>query len=150
MFGAGGGLTLHASRATITKIRAFADFIPAVSSQIAEIVVGDVVGQRAGGQGMPIEGTLHRWAVIENAAIPAGYMLGLASGGEYATQNPVGIRSHTNLSARGLRLNPGRNDYPLMDSFYDGYVGGGVRHRGSAVVMYEDTGAGSAYVDPTF
>jgi hypothetical protein len=150
MFGAGGGLTLHASRATITKIRAFTDFIPADSSQIAELLVGEVVGQRASGFAMPIEGTFHRWAVIENAAIPAGYILGLASGGEYATQNPLGIRVHSNASARGLRLNPGRNDYPLMDSFYDGYVGGGVRHRGSAVVMYEDTGAGAAYVDPTF
>jgi len=152
MYGAGGGLTLHGNRAAVAKIRAMTGFIPAASGQIAEILPesGVVVGQRASGQGMPVEGTINRWAVVENAAIPDGYLLGLASGGEYATQNPVGIREHANPSARGLRLNAGRNDYPLMDAFYDGYVGGGVRHRGAAVVMYEDTGTGSAYVDPTF
>lgn len=149
--GAGGTLQLHLPRALVKKARAFTSFIPAVTSQIATIlpISGIIVGQRSDGAGIPIEGTLNRWAIIENNAIPAGYLLGLVSGGLFNVQNPVGFREHKNPSARGLRLNQGRNDYPLTDSFYDGYAGGGVRHRGAAVVSFEDTGAAAAWVDPT-
>ncbi len=149
--GAGGDLTLHVGRAALKQVRAFTGYIPAPSSSVVSELPnsGVLVGRRPGGPGT-VQGYLGLFAVIENTAIPAGYMLGLATGGEFATQNPVGMRLHANPSARGLRLNPGRNDYPLQDSFYDGYIGGGIRHRGAAVIMYEDTGAGSAYVDPTF
>jgi len=149
--GAGGDLVLHAGRAAVKQVRAFTGYIPAPTASIVSEFAnsGVLVGRRPGGPGT-IQGYLGQFAVVENTAIPSGYVLGLATGGAFATQNPVGMRVHKNPSARGLRLNPGRNDYPLMDSYYDGYVGGGVRHRGAAVITYEDTGAGAAYVDPTF
>jgi hypothetical protein len=147
--GAGGEILVFASRDLVAKIRGFANFIPAETSQVAEILPdsGFIVGNRASGAGWSIEGTLNRMAIIESTAIPAGYLVGMATGGALSPNNPVGIRRHSNASARGLRLNPGRSDYPLMDSFYDAYIGGGVMHRGAAAVMQETAGA---YTDPTF
>lgn len=151
--GAGGDIVLLAGRAAVADIKGFADFIPApTASTVTELAAsGVLVGRRPGGPGiLTVEGYLDRFAVVEYTAIPDDYAVALASGGEFATQNPVGFRLHNNPSARGLRLNPGRREYPLQDSFYDGYVGGGVRHRGAAAVLYQDTLAGGAYVDPTF
>lgn len=147
--GAGGSLFLHVPRDIMATVRGFTDFIPAQSASIATVIDGQIIG---GSQptGPGVQGYHGRWTIIEDPTIPAGYLLGFVSGGEFNVNNPVRMRSHINPSARGLRLNPGRNDYPLQDSFYDGYVGAGVAHRGAAVIMFEDTGAGAAYVDPTF
>lgn len=148
--GAGGQLWLRAGRAATAQIRGFTGFIPAESASVtAELANSGVLvgGTRPAAPG--IQGYLGRFAIIEDLTIPAKYLLGYASGGALSTQNPVKLREHTNPSARGLRLHPGRNDYPLIESYYDTYVGAGIAHRGAAVVMYEDTGAGSAYVDPT-
>lgn len=149
--GAGGSLWLHAPRAAMQTIRGMTGFIPAASASVAQILgdSGVIVGQ-TGPSGTGIQGYLGRFTIVEDLTIPAGYLLGYATGGSFNPGNPVRMRQHANASARGLRLNPGRNDYPLQDSFYDGYVGAGIYNRGAAVVMYEDTGAGSAYVDPTF
>jgi hypothetical protein len=147
--GAGGNLELRVGRALLATIRGFTGWVAAETSSVIEVRDGRIIGNVPGGRGT-IQGYLGRFAVIEDNAVPAGYALGYATGGEFATQNVLGLRLHNNPTARGLRLNPGRNDYPLVDSFYDGYIGGGVRHRGAAVVMFEDTGAGGAYVDPTF
>jgi hypothetical protein len=151
--GAGGDLVLLAGRTAAAQVAAFTGYVPApTASTVSEFAnSGVLVGTRPGGPGvLTVQGYLGRFAVVEYTAIPDGYMVGLATGGEFATQNPIGQRMHRNPSARGLRLNPGRREYPLQDSFYDGYIGGGVRHRGAAVCMFEDTGAGAAYVDPTF
>jgi hypothetical protein len=149
--GAGGDLVLAVGRAALKQVRAFTGYIPApTASIVTEFANSGVInGQRPGGPGT-VQGYLGQFAVVEVTSVPAGYMLALASGGAFAPGNPVGMRVHSNVSARGLRLNPGRTDYPLQDSFYDGYVGGGIRQRGGAVVMFEDTGAGGVYVDPTF
>ena len=133
----------------MTAIRAMTGFIPAQSASIATVINGDIIGG-SGASGPGVQGFIGRFTVVEDLTIPAGYLLGFASGGDFSPQNPVRMRQHANPSARGLRLNRGRDDYPLQDSFYDGYVGAGVAHRGAAVVMYEDTGAGGSYVDPTF
>lgn len=149
--GAGGQLWIHAGRTAMATIRGFADFIPAASASVGVEMQGSGViigGQRASGAG--VQGFVGRFAIVEDLTIPAGYLLGYATGGAFNPSNPVRMRSHSNASARGLRLNPGRNDYPLQDSFYDGYVGAGIANRGAAVVMFEDTGAGGAYADPTF
>lgn len=145
--GAGGEILCFAPRDLVVKIRAFTDFIPAATSQIAEILPnsGIVVGNRPTGAGWRIEGTVGRMAIIESTAIPAGNLVGAVSGGQLDPGNVLAVREHYNASARGLRLNPGRNDYPLLDSFYDTYMGGGVKHRGAAVVLQETAGA---YVDP--
>lgn len=150
--GAGGDLVLLAGRAATVKVKAFSGYVSAdTASTVSEFQnSGVLVGRRPGGPGiLTIQGYIGRFALIEYTAIPAAYMVGLATGGEFATQNPIGLRLHINPSARGLRLNAGRRDYPIEESFYDGYIGGGVRHRGSAVVLFEDSGAGGVYVDPT-
>lgn len=150
--GAGGTLWLHAGRNDVATIRGFTNFIPAQSASVGVELSnsGVIVGGGGIGGGPGVQGFVGRFAIVEDLTIPDGYLLGFATGGAFDPSNPVRMRMHANASARGLRLNPGRNDYPLMDSFYDGYVGAGIAHRGAAVIMYEDTGAGSSYVDPTF
>jgi hypothetical protein len=146
--GLGGQIQARMDRALVKTFRGFADFIPAQSATVASILPnsGVVVAGKAPGDG--IQGHVGQTAIIEDPGMPAGYILYTASGGELSGQNPVGMRSHRNPSARGLRLNPGRTDYPIYDSFYDGYVGGGIMNRGAAVVLFEDAGAAGAYVDP--
>lgn len=86
--------------------------------------------------GLPVIGVFGPWAIIENDYIPAGYMLGISSGGAQSVNNVVGLREHQNPGLRGLRLIKGRDsDYPLVDSFYGRGFGTGIRHRGAAVVM---------------
>jgi len=103
-------------------------------------------GQYVGGpQGtVPGEvGTYGPWHIVEEAYIPSGYMVGLATGGQENLQNPVGLREHSNPAYRGLKVIPGqRSDYPLLDSFYRRGFGTGIRQRGGGVVM-QVTAAGS-------
>lgn len=146
--GAGGSLWLHAPRAAMSAIRGFTGFIPAASSSIPAILTGSgVVVGGSGSSGPGVQGFFGRLSIVEDLTIPDGYLLAYATGGEFSPNNPVRIRQHRNPSARGLRLNPGRNDYPLQDSFFDGYVGAGIAHRGAAVVMEEGT---DPYTTPTF
>lgn len=146
----GENLVLHTNRAELPTIRGFADFVPASSSSRPTIVDGVVVGQTASAPataGIQVDGYYGRFAVVENNDIPAGYLLAQATGGTFASQNPVGIRFHENPSARGLRLNAGSfGDQPIVGSVYDTYVGAGVRHRSAAVVMQITAGG---YTVPT-
>jgi hypothetical protein len=100
-------------------------------------------GQYVGGprNTLPGEiGTYGPWHVVEEAYIPAGYMVGLASGGPENLQNPIGIREHANPAYQGLKIIPGqRSDYPLLDSFYRRGFGTGIRQRGAGVVMQVTT-----------
>lgn len=85
--------------------------------------------------GLPVQGRYGPWMVVENDLIPAGYMLGFASGGSEDARNLVGLREHANASLRGLRLVRGAvPDYPLIDSFYQRGFGTGIRQRGAGVV----------------
>lgn len=96
-------------------------------------------GQYVGGPQGTVDGeigTYGPWHVVEEAYIPAGYMVGLASGGQENLGNPIGIREHENPAYRGLKIIPGqRSDYPLIDSFYRRGFGTGIRQRGGGVVM---------------
>lgn len=87
--------------------------------------------------GMPVAGAYGPFLVIENDYIPAGYVLGFATGGEQAATNPVGFRQHAQSALRGLLQIGGRSDgdYPIIDSFYQRGFGTGVRHRGAGVVV---------------
>ncbi len=146
--GAGGSLFLHVPRALMGSIRAFAGFIPAESaSVVAELGNSGVLVGGSGVAAPGVQGFIGRLSIVEDLTIPAGYLLAYATGGAFSPQNPVRMRMHANASARGLRLNEGRNDYPLQDTFYDGYVGAGIAHRGAAMVMFETAGG---YADPTF
>lgn len=81
-------------------------------------------------------GSYGPFTVVEEEYIPAGYVLGFATGGEQNLGNLVGIREHENAALRGLALVKGPdNDYPLTDSFYRQGLGTGVRHRGAGVIM---------------
>lgn len=145
--GAGGSLFLHAPRDLIDDIRGFSNFIPAESASVPrELQASGVIVGNTGQASPGVQGFFDRLTIIEDLTIPAGYLLAYATGGAFSPNNPIRMRRHANPSARGLRLNQGRNDYPLQDSFYDGYVGAGIAHRGAAVVMQEN----GPYADPTF
>lgn len=116
------------------------DFIPSagVGGGVYLPANGGIVARPADGgvPGLTAIGTYGPFVVVEDDYVPAGYMVGYASGGERNVGNLVGIREHENASLRGLRLVKGRdNDYPLTDSFYLHGFGTGVRHRGAGVVM---------------
>jgi hypothetical protein len=113
---------------------------------------GGVVNPQGGAvpttvNGLVVSGQYGPWLIVEDDYIPAGYMLGFATGGRNQATNPVGFREHQNAGLRGLRLVKGRDsDYPLVDSFYQRGFGTGVRHRGAGIVM-QVTAAG-AYTIP--
>jgi hypothetical protein len=92
--------------------------------------------------GLPVDGRYGPWLVVVDDLIPAGYMLGFASGGRLSPGNLVGLRGHANAALRGLRLVKGQEpDYPLIDSYYQRGIGTGIRQRGAAVVMQITAGA---------
>lgn len=97
--------------------------------------------------GLPVAGAYGPWLLVENDYIPAGYMVGFATGGNSNVGNPVGIREHQNSALRGLRLVKGANpDYPLIEAYYNRGFGTGIRHRGAGVVMKITAGS---YTIPT-
>lgn len=140
---------LHANLADIPAIQALTGFVPATTATVPVIIDGNVVGtQRQGIPGLPTEGYIQRFVVVENNDLPSGYLFAHATGGQFATQNVAGVRRHENPSARGMRLVEGPvARYPLIDAVYDCYTGAGIRHRGGAAVMQITAGA---YADPTF
>jgi hypothetical protein len=86
--------------------------------------------------GLKVSGAYGPWLIVESDYMPAGYILGFASGGDNNAGNLVGIREHQNPALRGLRLVKGRTpDYPLIDSFYNRGFGTGIRQRGAGAVM---------------
>lgn len=101
-------------------------FLPASMGAVA-VPVSTVPGQI---------GTYGPWHIVEDIYFPAGYILGLASGGPDNLLNPIGIREHKNPAYQGLKHIPGGTaDYPLLDSFYRRGFGTGVRQRGGGFVM---------------
>lgn len=81
-------------------------------------------------------GTYGPWHIVEDLYFPAGYILGLATGGPDSLANPIGIREHKNPAYQGLKHIPGSTaNYPLIDSFYRRGFGTGVRQRGGGFVM---------------
>lgn len=116
------------------------DFIPATGQPgiilpIQEQILG--AAQPSGNYaGLNVQGRYGPWLVVVDDMFPAGYMVGIGTGGRANLNNPVGIREHENASLRGLRLVKGPSaDYPLIDSFYQRGFGTGIRQRGGSVVM---------------
>jgi hypothetical protein len=92
--------------------------------------------------GLVVQGRYGPWLIIEDDLMPAGYMFGFASGGNYSATNLVGIREHVNASLRGLRLVRGTvPDYPIINSYYQRGFGTGIRQRGAGVVMQITAGS---------
>jgi hypothetical protein len=129
------------------------DFIPGNGQPpwLLPTSTGGVVAPQGGGvpsqvNGLDVVGRYGSWFVVEEDYIPAGYLLGFATGGENQATNPVGFRQHANAGLQGLRLVRGAvPDYPLIDSYYQRGFGTGVRHRGAGVVC--QVKAGSATYD---
>ncbi len=144
----GANLILLVNSAQLATIRSFRvatgasyDFIPSQGSP-PFLLPAKTGGISGGGQpanqfaGLDVAGRYGKWLIIEEDYVPAGYMVGFATGGVLQATNPVGIREHANAGLRGLRLVKGKdNDYPLVDSFYNHGFGTGVRHRGAGAVM---------------
>jgi hypothetical protein len=114
-----------------------ADFIPS-QGQSFFATDGDLIGQQASATfaGFPVKGSYDEAIIIESTRIPAGYVVGLASGGSLAPSNPIMFRQHANTALQGLRIVGGnRADYPLQDSYWVRGFGTGVRHRLAGMVM---------------
>jgi len=93
-------------------------------------------------RGMTVIGSYGEATVVQEDYIPAGYVVGFATGGPDNTGNPIGFREHGNPQMRGLRLVKGRrDDYPLQDAIYQRGFGTGIRRRGAGVVMKIGVGA---------
>ena len=142
---------LLAHRDDLQTIRGFTDFIPSDEATQPSVVSGSGVVKgllrREGTGGLRVEGWVNDWTVVQFNDIPSGYLLGIVSGGPMDQRNIVGYRVHENPSARGLRLVEGnRQNYPLYDSVYDGYMGAGVAQRGAGVIMQD----AASYSVPTF
>jgi len=141
---------LGVHRTDLATVRAFADFIPAESSEVPRVLAdsGVVVGTRRAAQaGLTVEGWCNDWTIVQMNDLPSGYLFGFVSGGPLDVRNIVGMRAHENPSARGLRLIEGnRQNYPLYDSVYDGYLGAAVGQRGAGVIMQD----AASYTAPTF
>lgn len=115
------------------------DFVPNPALYNGKIWV-PTNGQYVGGpSGSPVKGEIGTYGpfrIVEEAYIPAGYLVAVATGGPDNIQNPVAIREHSNAAYRGLKLIPGaRSDYPLLDSYYRRGLGTGIRHRGALAIM---------------
>lgn len=113
------------------------DFIPSVTGG-AVIIEGTILGGSvppSGFKGQKVQGSYNGILIIENDYIPAGYMFMWSSGGSNSQSNPLGIREHANSALRGLKLINGREDYPLINSYYRRGLGVAVRQRGAAAVM---------------
>jgi len=133
-------------RAFRTASGARSDFIPSLGGGVGLLLPqGGLVGTQVSDsfRGMNVIGSYGEMLIIEEDYIPAGYIVGLTSGGKGDIRNPIGIREHSNPALRGMLLVKGRgsNEYPLIDSYYVHGLGSGVRQRGAALVMKITAGA---------
>lgn len=152
-------LVLWVNRQEGLKIRQFKvlngaryDFIPSAGYGGGVLIPfnSGIVGRP---DGSPVDGeigTYGPWHVIEEPYIPAGYVVGLASGGQQNLNNPVGMREHTNPVYQGLKLIPGPDgSYPLTEAHYRRGFGTGVRQRGGGIVTQIVNSTSTTYTVPT-
>lgn len=98
-------------------------------------------------RGIKVIGKYGDMLILQDDYFPAGYLVGMATGGPENVNNPIGIREHARTDLRGLRLVKGRDaDYPLQEAYYQRGFGTGIRHRGAGVVMKITAGG---YTTPT-
>lgn len=127
------------------------DFLPASNQpgtfvNQTQVVMGQGVPANAL-RGLTVIGSYGTLLIVQDDWFPAGYIVGVATGGENNLTNPMGFRQHANANLRGLKLVKGKTpDYPLIDSFWMTGFGFGTRQRGGAYVMQIAT-AGS-YAPP--
>lgn len=122
------------------------DFVPAAGARF--FTQDHLLGEQpaATWAGYAVKGAYGEMLVIEDSRIPAGYVVGLVSGGENNDRAPLVLREHPQLT--GLQTIPGKRDqYPLVDSYFCHYVGVGARMRSAALVM--QIKASGSYAAPT-
>lgn len=121
------------------------DFIPSAGSPayLTDLVIQGQVPP-AEFERLPVLGSIGPALVIEDALVPTGYVICVATGGANSTVNALGFRQHRRPELQGLRQIPGSGPYPLTSSFYSRGAGAGVRHRGAAAVMHVTTNASYA------
>lgn len=110
------------------------DFVPSAGSRF--FTDATLMGRQPSATWGPfaVLGAYNELLIIEDTRIPAGYMVGLVSGGANLPTNPLALRQHANLP--GLRVFAGnRSDYPLVDSYWARFTGASVRQRGAGLVM---------------
>lgn len=116
------------------------DFIPAEGAP-AFLSSETVIGSQppAMFNNLPVIGSYGKALIIEDYFVPNGYVIALATSGPGSVRNPLALRRHVNVESQGLRLIPGSDRYPLIDSTYELGFGIAVRHRGGAAVMQVTT-----------
>jgi hypothetical protein len=122
-----------------------ADFIPAQGARF--YAEGALVGDQPAGTfaGFPVKGGYDEAIIVETARVPAGYVVGLASGGALANTNPIMLRRHPKFPGLTL-VDGGSEKYPLVDSYWTSGFGTGVRQRLAGMVM--QVTANAAYTPP--
>lgn len=126
------------------------DFIPASTQPTLILPSNGLLGNLppTTWNGLAVTGSYGNALIIEEAYIPAGYVVAFATGGQANLRNPIGLREHANSSMRGLRLiNGEKNGYPIINSYYQRGFGTGVRNRGGAAIL--QIKASGSYTAPT-
>lgn len=126
------------------------DFIPASTQPTLILPSNGLLGNLppTTWQGLAVTGSYGNALIIEEAYIPAGYVVAFATGGQANLKNPIGLREHANPSMRGLRLiNGEKAGFPIINSYYQRGFGTGIRNRGAAAIM--QVKASGSYTAPT-
>jgi hypothetical protein len=139
-----------------TTVASLYDFIPTQASNMTLMLPPGftLVGGLAPNSfaGLEVAGSWGPYLIVQDAQIPAGYMVAAATAGNSSQLNIIGVRQDENPALQGLVLKPGNNNaYPLIDSHFIRGIGAGVRQRGAAAIMkLDNTGGGytvpAAYV----
>lgn len=130
-------LHMYANANTIRDIEGWATWI-ASSTPTVPTSLTDTLSTEGFAQGVSIEG----FVLHHEEWIPDDYMLFVSH-----DEPCVAERVHTNPSARGLGLIPGRNsNCQLEDSYYERAIGTAVIGKGAGAVMYNTTG--SSWANP--
>jgi hypothetical protein len=125
------------------------DFVPAAGTSpfLMPVNMQVISGQQPPNSlnGLNVIGSWGDVLIVQDAYIPAGYMVCFATGGQETLNNPIGIREDQIATLRGLKLVKGREpDYPLIESYYTRGFGTGIRKRGAGAVMQVTAGAYTA------
>lgn len=104
--------------------------------------------QLTGQPGVSYPGTLKGYVedggfIVEWPALPSGYIVSMASGGE----RPLAMREHAESELQGFKEVGQREDHPFWEAQYARRVGFGGWNRVGAAVTFVD--AGGSYVIPT-
>jgi len=130
-------LHLFANANTIRDIEGWATWTASGTPTVPTSLT-DTLAREGFAQGVSIEG----FVLHHEEWIPDNYMLFIG-----LDEPCVAERVHSNPTARGLKLIPGRNsNCQLEDSYYERAIGTAVIGKGAGVVMYNTTGG--TWVDP--